>query len=684
MFPTILSQRVATALLFLIYLYSYHADAQNFLVFTDSAKKHRFNDPEKALVFALNAQRSAESKQEIAKAKLLLGTLYYDVSRYDSALILLRDANKDFSASGDSAGIADAFKGIGNVYEYQGANDSALFYYTRAYDISKRSGNVAEIAAGLNSMGNIYVYLNAYPKALSLFLEALDLSKSLKDFKLETNLYNNIGMVYDYNNDLDKALEYYKKAQSGYEILKDDAGLAGALNNLGLVYKNKGLPEQAIPYYDKALLLFSKLKSPWGVAVLENNLGVAYGLMNDQASAIRYHQRALATNAAIGNLDGVANSNNSLGDCYLALKDYNRAKASYQKGLEFSERIKARDRKAESLEGLAKTSEGSNDFKSALKFFKAAKVLRDSILNLEKSQKLYELEQKYESQLKQKQIELLNAESERQKLEISEQQALLSKRNLQLLFVGSSMVLIAIVVYLLYSRMRLLQQKKLEAIRVEKEQAVFRSLYEQRLNISKDMHDEIGSGLTHIAMVSELMSMQRKSGEELHRDVQTISETSRKLIENMSDIVWAINPKNESLENLIAYIREQTTRYFEPFDVNYIIDIDSNIPDRRLTNLQRRNLFLVTKESLNNALKHASPKEVKLSIHVDENLLKFYIEDNGRGFDSEKIRKTANGLKNMRSRMEQIGGSFEIENLHPGTRVSYTMPLPAEATILLL
>lgn len=645
----------------------------------DSAFQYRSVQPDKALNFAREALRKANGDKEKSRSLLLLGVLNCDISNYDSSLYFLNQSITYFKVLQDSSGLAEGFHNLGVAKEHLGLYQESLEFYQQSYEIRKKINLKTEVAFSLNSIGNIYVFLNNYPRALDLYLESLKISEELKNKKAMANTFNNIGMVYDYTNDFDKAFEYYDRARKAYEELHDRRGLAGTLNNIGLIYKNRKQPEQSIPYYQQSLRIFEELKSAYGIAVLQNNIGVAYDLMNDHTLALQYHRKALATNTNIGNNDGIANSNNSIGDAYLKLKQFDQAGEYFKKGLQVAKQINAKDRMAESYEGLARAKEGMKDFKNALIYAQQARTLRDSLYSVEKSQKLYEMEQKYESVLKAKQIALLNSETERQKLEIVQKNELISQRTIQLVLVIASLVFFGLAVYLFYSRLRLQQAARLEMARREKDQAIIKSIYEQRMSISKDMHDEIGSGLTHISLLSEMITTQNRTDVEMRAEVQTISTISRKLVQGMSEIIWAINPQNETLENLTSYLREQTNRYFDPFNLHYSIFIPDQLPDIKLTNQQRRNLFLVTKETLNNALKYAEASVVSLTMEIKGNhLVCFQISDNGKGFEKDKIRRTANGLKNMQSRMAEIGGSFEINSTAQGTQVSYSVLISPE------
>ncbi len=199
----------------------------------------------------------------------------------------------------------------------------------------------------------------------------------------------------------------------------------------------------------------------------------------------------------------------------------------------------------------------------------------------------------------------------------------------------------------------------------------------ERNRISRDMHDEIGSGLTHIALLSELIQTQQKTDRVIKNDLGNISAAARKLVESMSEIIWALNPQNDSLENLLSYMREQMQQHFEPFELQLKINFPDEVPDIKLSNEQRRNLYLVTKEALNNVMKHACANSVKLSLGLETDRLNFEVSDDGKGLPDRSPRSTGNGLKNMRKRMEDIGGTITWISQKNGLKVRYTLNLQA-------
>jgi len=217
------------------------------------------------------------------------------------------------------------------------------------------------------------------------------------------------------------------------------------------------------------------------------------------------------------------------------------------------------------------------------------------------------------------------------------------------------------------------EQLKMENERkeFEKQMAVVTAQQDERNRISTDMHDELGSGMTHIRLMSELAKSKMK--ENTPAEIEKISQSADDVLNKMNAIIWSMNSKNDSLGNLISYIRAYSIEYLEGTSVSCKVSIPPDIPDKELGGDKRRNIFLCVEETLNNMLKHSGATELAIDILADGMLL-IKIHDNGRGIDLQKIRQFGNGLQNIKRRMESIGGDFEIKNSN-GTETILTLPL---------
>jgi signal transduction histidine kinase len=193
----------------------------------------------------------------------------------------------------------------------------------------------------------------------------------------------------------------------------------------------------------------------------------------------------------------------------------------------------------------------------------------------------------------------------------------------------------------------------------EKELAVLKAQKDERERISADMHDELGSGMTAIRLLSEIA--RNKMKENTPVELEKISQSADEVLNKMNAIIWSMDSGNDSLGNLISYIRIYALEYFENTSITCKVNMPEEILSLELSGDKRRNIFLAVKETLTNALKHSKATNVIVEINVNHSLV-IKISDNGVGIDKEHIRRFGNGLKNIAKRMESIEGAFEVEN----------------------
>ncbi|HRN80444.1 MAG TPA: two-component regulator propeller domain-containing protein [Ferruginibacter sp.] len=203
------------------------------------------------------------------------------------------------------------------------------------------------------------------------------------------------------------------------------------------------------------------------------------------------------------------------------------------------------------------------------------------------------------------------------------------------------------------------------------------ALNEERLRISRDMHDEMGTGLTKISLLSEVarQSGNVAAGEKTLGMLQDITGTARGLTQKMGEIIWMLNPVNDTLDSLAAYLKEYVFLTTDGLHLDVMTDFPEQIPSVKLSHEKRRQLLLVTREALHNALKHSKATQLTFAMDVQPNGFQFLISDNGTGFESTEkkpVNGKHNGLKNMQWRMHQINGFFTVESeTNKGTTIIY-------------
>lgn len=216
-------------------------------------------------------------------------------------------------------------------------------------------------------------------------------------------------------------------------------------------------------------------------------------------------------------------------------------------------------------------------------------------------------------------------------------------------------------------RLKMENQRK----EMEKQLAVMAAHQEERDRISADMHDELGSGMTTIRLMSEIAKNKMK--ENVPAEIEKISASANDVLNKMNAIIWSMNSGNDTVDNLVSYIRAYCLEYLDGTPIHCRVNTPDIIEQKELTGDKRRNIFLCVKETLNNSLKYSQASEMRIDITVNHEL-KIRLADNGTGIDKEKLRQFGNGLKNIAKRMEKIGGHFSIEN-NSGTVTTLTLPL---------
>lgn len=182
-----------------------------------------------------------------------------------------------------------------------------------------------------------------------------------------------------------------------------------------------------------------------------------------------------------------------------------------------------------------------------------------------------------------------------------------------------------------------------------------------RLRISRDIHDEIGSSLTKISLLSEMASDESSNKTVATKEsLQNIADYSRKVNASLSEIVWAISPQQDTLDRLLAFMRNYIHTFFKDTGINFKIDFPEIAADQPLNPDLKRNIFLVLKESLNNAVKYSKAKNISIRFNLNEKQFQFNVTDDGIGMNGELKSASGNGLNNMRFRMEQSGCQLKI------------------------
>jgi signal transduction histidine kinase len=205
------------------------------------------------------------------------------------------------------------------------------------------------------------------------------------------------------------------------------------------------------------------------------------------------------------------------------------------------------------------------------------------------------------------------------------------------------------------------------------------ALEKERARIARDIHDQVGASLTQVSLLGELVESDKDNPEEVESHARQISQTALETTRALDEIVWTVNPSNDTLDGLINYVCKYAQEYLAVAGLRYRIEVPAQLPAIPISPELRHNVFLAAKEAVTNIVRHARASSAWLRLNLEPRRFTLEIEDDGRGLTGQEGQSTRNGLRNMRKRMEDIGGQFDIgPGSEAGTRVRLTAPLSGQ------
>ena len=524
----------------------------------------------------------------------------------------------------------------------------------------------------------------------------------------------NLGNIYWSKGDLISSLDCYLYAADFFDKNTDLPNLARAYNNISHLY-NLLESEKAKLYAEKTLEIAQQLNDSTGLIYISANINLIQTLLRKK----EYEE---AENSLQHLLQITRNSNNThyelsvlllLVDVEVNVKKFPEArkyleqieKISQQNGREEVYDYETKKKMANllfELEEYAKSEDFVNevilyaenknivfdlvnhyklmshikekvgDFKSALYFSKKYQDMANSLTGSEIKMNFDELEARYQSEKK----ERILAEQE---LTIAQKDLEIRKKNR--VFIVSVILLGALIIItfllLAYYRQKLvIREKDLLAMEQQQKVVVLQSRMEgqqkERERISKEMHDDIGSVITTILYQTDSLK-QRLTNEQHIQPVDNLYQAAGELADRISDIIWSINPENNSLENLLLYIRSASAEMISKAEISFNFPIPDFIPDVYLDGDTRSDIYLTVREGVNNCIRHSKTQHINILVGIEENMLQILIEDKGVGSENNYERRFGNGIKNMKERIERRNGTFKIW-YDSGTKVLLRVP----------
>ena len=466
--------------------------------------------------------------------------------------------------------------------------------------------------------------------------------------------HNGLGVQFYKQKNYSKAEEYLNKSL----VLKRKTGNKKAIisGHLGLasLYMDLKNYSLASENNEQALTLSSDLNVKDYLCEALINKGMISHLQNKLAEAHDCFSKAKAIAEELKNSALLAKIDVETGRLYEDQKENDKALVSLTNGVAHARQSNNLDFEQSAHRHLADLYYSTGKYKEAFEEYRLFHSLYDSLEGSSVKMQLFDMEAKYETHKKESEIVLLRKD---QQLQAS---ALRQKATFQTaIFV--TFALIAIIAILLFSWYRHIVKTKrhleIEGI---------------RNHIAQDLHDDIGSSLSSINIISKMGALNQVN-ENNHGSFAQIEDQSGKMLSQMADIIWSINPGNDTLDEVLLHMKEFAAEILEPANITYQFKETGKVGNVKISAAVRKNLFLIFKEVLNNAMKYSSCTEVSIDLTVDQSRLTLDIRDNGEGFDMHKVI-LGNGLNNMQARARAIDGTLTIKAVEQGgTHISISV-----------
>jgi tetratricopeptide (TPR) repeat protein len=384
---------------------------------------------------------NADSLQQLLKTKLP------DTSRINvlvklSHVYQLRDNRKGLEAAqeayeiskkiGSKKNMARSCYNMGYCHEYLSEYDKSLVFFNKAYELYEELGMKREMGMTLNGIGLVYSDRGDYARALDAQLKSIKLYEEINDLKNVGSNYHNIGKLYHHQKNYDKALEYFNKAIDQYQVTNNKSYLANSLSGVGSVYVAKKDYAKAEECFLKALEIKKALNDKKGISSALNNLAIVNFQTGRPEKTLDYFLQSMALKQDLGDQSGVVLTMGNIGSLYNHMDQPGKAVEYYTRAIALAKEINDRDELMEMYLNIAQSYEKLNEHAKALESYKLHLVLKDSIFNVQNSKQIAEMQAKYDTEKKEREILMLTSEKEIQHLLAVKQKAELDNQEIRL------------------------------------------------------------------------------------------------------------------------------------------------------------------------------------------------------------------------------------------------------------
>jgi two-component system sensor histidine kinase UhpB len=537
------------------------------------------------------------------------------------------------------------------AFSFNAKYDSAFVYINKAVIYALEAGNIKRLSLAYLNRADILTNLQNYPAALKDCDTAIVYAEQIKNYDALGRIYSIMNGIYRNLQQYPQALTAIDKSNNFFSLSKNRQMIAMNYSERADILLFLNQPDNAISWYKQAIVIADSLEDI-------NNLSAYYGSMGEAYVKLKKYNEAEKSILTALAFSKQTESTGQQAVCYTNLSSMELEQNHFQKSIEYGlkayELIKPetdllREHIITNILTNAYLKNGNNA--KAYEFLQISTSLKDSIVKQQFSVETAKQQASFDLKEKEREIIVLNKNKELQQQRLQKQ---------QLLIFGTAFIalLSLAAIWLLMNRNKLKQRMK---------------ELELRNQIASDLHDEVGSSLSSIHMLSQMATQQ--GGESTQKDILArMSTNAKETMDKMGDIVWMIKPGETETGSLKQRMERFAYEICGSKNIAAILKVDA-LEKIKLTMEQRKNIYLIFKEAINNAVKYSGTERIEVTASVHNKELLLQVKDFGKGFDVELVKK-GNGIDNMHNRAIELKGTLvTASNENTGTAIKLTVPV---------
>ncbi|MEL6252498.1 MAG: tetratricopeptide repeat protein [Bacteroidota bacterium] len=676
-------------------------------------------DAAESQLLSLEELSAGKNPQNEARIHLELGYLYYFQRAYESSLHHFQLAGKEANCQGDKEtyfhsliGIAttmnnqsssvnalaplreayqlseelegeeyriEALTQLATIHMAVGELDSAHLYFDKLLVASRESEEAEVLVSELHHVGDLCLKQGAYGLAQRYLFEALEIASELKNKLLQAALTTDITDLFIQQKDWEKALRY---AEEGIE-LSESMNLSHLTSQYykykGTIYEAQEERPSALDAYRVALdIHINKLSDPTEENMLKIRIGKLLEAEADYSSAKKLLEEALQEKHQWQDKIGMMDLSINLGDLYLMENQYRKALKHLSRAEELGQELKSENGLAKTYALKSQTYAKLGNYKSAYEYHTLFKQMDDYLFNAEQTNIIQEYAEKYEAEQKERRNLELQNEVTQNELLIQQNESDLLEKNAQIYFlIGSVGFLILLFIVFRYGnrKRRQLLQAQLETSEKEREAESLRSMISgeelERKRLARELHDGLGSHLASVKMLVAAIQndIPEVQDSELHQKAERMLDEAcqeiREISHNLMPGTISRYGLEQSIQDMCINLQQSTD-----LQISCMLHIDREIDESTQVSI-----FRITQELLRNTVKHAQANELIVQVQTDPDQISLTVEDDGIGYQDSNSKSDGIGLMNVRSRVELLKGSLDIDS-RPGRGTSIYICIP--------